>query len=33
MKDQYVIIDLSNMDFMKNKDGVMKLVYNHIEHE
>ena len=55
--DQYVIIDLRNMDFMKDKSGninyydteeeasrvcgmyefenawVMRLIYNHIEHE
>ena len=24
MKGQYIIIDLRNMDFMKNKEGVIK---------
>jgi len=31
MKDQYVIIDLRTMDFMKDKEG--KIMYYHLEEE
>jgi len=31
MKGQYVIIDLRNMDFMKDKDG--KIIFYDTEHE
>ena len=31
MKDQYVIIDLRNMDFMKNKEG--KIIYYNTEED